>query len=68
MNQQQQIEYDTTVPEADGHCIFVCGDESVHIVLLDNDICLSELVLTPEEALTLAKKIEAAADAAMGII
>jgi hypothetical protein len=52
---------------AESLCIFVCEDQHVHLVMAAaGDRIGIEQVFTPEEALVFAKKIEAAADCAMG--
>lgn len=55
-------------PDAESISIFACGDDHVHLVIGDYSYNpLAELCVTPEEALTIAKRLEAAADRALGI-
>ena len=48
--------------------IHVCGDECIHLMMEDKlGNLLGEMMFDPEEALSVAKRIEQAADCALGI-
>lgn len=65
---QPSTDYRAQSHEAETLDIYVCPDDHVHFVLCDKvGNALAEISWSPEEALAIAKKIEAGADHALGI-